>query len=117
MLVPRKHPSHHGKPKATQLLIAIGMNKNRFTPQASRSNAVVKSYQLRKQNKSSAFSLWNHNDWELLDLLHEARGIYLKKIKRLHPDMPGGSHAQAVSLNLAWDGVVRMFSKRGITLN
>ena len=71
---------------------------------------------LRRKNKSKRrYGFWLRFEGELDYLLVDARGAFLARTKRAHPDY-GGSAEEAASLSVAWRLIRRRFARRGITL-
>lgn len=62
-------------------------------------------------------NFWERDQYELKDLLKLARKCYLEKVKKYHPDLPGGGHDEMCVLNDAWSFLEDMFRRKGYTLD
>lgn len=55
------------------------------------------------------------NEYDLLDILKEARRVYRATMRKIHPDK-GGSIEKASEVTIAWKRIKELFARRGITL-
>jgi len=92
---------------AAALLVIIG-----FKPKQ-----VYSQKQFHRPNDTSKgrHFLNRSNEYELRDLLIEAKRLYRKTMKNVHPDV-GGSLEDASRVTRAWRRILQLFALRGVTL-
>jgi hypothetical protein len=70
---------------------------------------------LQQRRGQKRLSFW-HRSVNHLDILHQARAHYRKKLLRVHPDK-GGSAEKTIALNRAWSCLRRHFKNHGHELH
>jgi len=75
---------------------------------------VVRNF-LRQQN-TTASGLWSYPPELLWDILERAKKQYKTLAKKYHTDIGTGDNDSMVMLNLAWETIDKIFSRKGFEL-
>ena len=104
------------RPHITRLLIHLGFQPERVMrtrwAQTHDANAFNPHTQRRRR---SCQSFWTRHEGELHEILVEAHGRYRARALEIRTDRLE-NHAEAVALNVAWQRVKRLFSRKGIVM-
>ena len=74
------------------------------------------NFTCKTRSAANRDGFWLREEHRLHDILWDARKLWLKLMKKYHPDK-GGNNRIAERLNVIWSRLKSIFARKGITLN